>query len=143
MAMLTRTRDLIANISDALGVPPLTRGNNGEYSLTAGENTEVMIFGGGDETILIVAPLAELPRPADRAVTTYLLRHNMFDSALLPFHVALDEDGGLILWARLRIDDLSGESLASLVHALGCKIAEMRWALADEETESETAPAET
>ena len=59
-------------------------------------------------------------------MTTYLLRLNMFNSAIEPFRVGLDEGGGLILWARLTIADFTGETLANLVDALADRVADIR-----------------
>lgn len=123
---LTQTRALIAALATAMQVPSLPPDNNGGIQLTIGENTNVLLYGGDDITLLAVAPLGPLPLPPGAAVTTYLLRLNMFNSAIEPFRVGLDEGGGLILWARLTIADFTGETLANLVDALADRVADIR-----------------
>jgi len=123
---LDKTRALIAGLASAIGLPSLSSGDDGGYQLTVGEDTDVLIYGGDNETILVVAPIADLPLQPDYGLTVYLLGNNMFDSPLLPFHVAIDDGGGLILWSRLPIERLNGESLASVMNGLAQQVKMMR-----------------
>jgi len=132
MPTLHRTAALIAELASAIGLPALPPGDDGGYQLTVGEGTDVLIYGGDDETILVVAPVMALPLQPDYGLMLYLLGINMFDSPLLPFHVAVDDGGGLILWSRLPIDRLDGSSLASVMNGLALQVEAMRMELLGE-----------
>lgn len=126
MPGLEKTKALIMELATALGMEAPPPDDDGGYQIVVGEDTDVMIYGGDDETVLIVAPIAQLPRNPEYGTVIYLLRNNMFDSPIMPFQVAVDDEGGVILWARLPIAELSGDSLASIVKGLDEQVAEMR-----------------
>jgi hypothetical protein len=108
MTSLDKTMALISGLASAIGLAALPRGEDGGYRIILSEDTDVLVYGGDDETILVVAPIMKLPFKSDYAVTLYLLRVNMIDSPIEPFQVAADAAGGLILWARLPVARLAG-----------------------------------
>jgi hypothetical protein len=125
MTLLDQTTALIRGFASAVGVAALPTEDGGGYRITVGEDTHVLVYGGDDETILIVAPIMKLPFWSDYAVALYLLRINMIDSPVEPFRVAADAAGGLILWARLPIEQLVS-SFAVLANGLGRYVAVIR-----------------
>lgn len=131
MPGLEKTKALIGEFAAALGLGALPPDDDGGYQVTVGEDTDVMIYGGDDETVLVVAPITQLPRNPEYGTVVYLLRNNMFNSPIMPFQVAVDDEGGLILWARLRIAELNGKSLASVVKGLAEQVEEMRGELGE------------
>jgi hypothetical protein len=130
MPALDRTRALIAEFGSVLGLDSLPPDENGGYHLTVGADTDIMIYGGDDETVLVVAPVAPLPHRPEYGLMVYLLRNNMFDSPVAPFQVAVDDEGALILWARLPLAELSGSRLASIIRGLAEQVGEMRGEIA-------------
>ena len=130
MASLDRTRALIAELAKALGLPALPPDNSGGVKLTVGETTEMFLFGGDDETVLIVTPVAALPRGVGYGLALYLLRANMFDADTAPFQVAADAGGGVIFWGRLPIAELDGTMLAGLLGRVAARVEAMRSELA-------------
>ena len=123
---LDHTRSLIADLASALKIGALPPDASGGYQLTIGGTTTLLIYGGYDETILLVAPLGKLPPKPEYGLVLYLLRANMFNSDLTPFQIAVDEAGGLIAWGRLRIADFLGPRLAALVGVLAERIEAIR-----------------
>jgi len=91
---LDHTRSLIADLASALKIGALPPDASGGYQLTIGGTTTLLIYGGDDETILLVAPLGKLPPKPEYGLVLYLLRANMFNSDLTPFQIAVDEAGG-------------------------------------------------
>ncbi|HEY6431980.1 MAG TPA: type III secretion system chaperone [Acetobacteraceae bacterium] len=132
MPGLEKTKALIGDFAAALGLETLPPDDDGGYQVTVGDDTDVMLYGGDDETVLVVAPIAPLPRNPEYGTVMYLLRNNLFDSSIMPFQVAADDEGGLVLWARLAIADLTGDSLASIVKGLAEEVEEMRGVLDEE-----------
>lgn len=126
MTALTRTRALMAELAKAIGLAALLQDDTGGFRVTVGEATEILLYGGDDETILIVAPVAPLPREPDYGLVLYLLRSNLFDSDVAPFQIAVDDDGALIFWGRLAIADLTGPMLAALLDRIAARVALIR-----------------
>lgn len=135
---LTKTRVLMGELVAAMNLPGLPPDDNGGYQVTIGDDAQVMIFGSDDENLLVVAPIGPLPADIGYAETVYLLRLNMIDGEIAPFQVGLDESGNLLLWARIAIEQVSGESLASGLDAIADKVREIRNDLAGEEEEATT-----
>ena len=97
---LTKTRALMADLAKELKLPGLPQDDTGGFELTIGDDTTVLIYGGDDETMLVISPIGPLPDTPDYGLVSYLLRQNMFNSDVAPFQVAVDDGGGVILWAR-------------------------------------------
>jgi Tir chaperone family protein CesT len=130
MATLDRTRALIADLAGVIGVPELPQDASGGYRLTIGED-DVLLYGGDDEQILVVAPIGKMPVEPDYAVVSYLLQANMFNSETMPFVIAMDDAGNLLQWAKLRIADFNGTTLATVLENLADRSAELRGELAE------------
>ena len=126
MVSLVRTRALYAELAQTLGVAELTPGDDGGLTLKVGEADTVWLYGDADERLLVVAPVGPLPAEPGRAITAWLLRRNLFDSALQPFTVACDLDANVVLWGRVPLDQLDGPKLAHLAGALGAEAAKVR-----------------
>ncbi len=124
--MLEQTRALYAALAKALGVASLPQDNDGAVALTVGEDSQVLMYGEDDTTILIVAPVAELPRRTDHGTVLWLLRRNFYDSDLAPFCVAADTGGHVVLWGRIPVAGMTGELLASLLDQLGTEARRTR-----------------
>lgn len=129
--MTDLTRALYAGLATALGIPPLQPDANGGIQLTIGEDTQVILYAERDITLLLVVPIAPLPREADYATTTWLLAQNMYTSSLAPFRLACDERGTVLLWGRIPLDGLTGETLATLIDAVAAEATRIGAELAD------------
>jgi hypothetical protein len=138
MTALVRTRALITELAAALDITALLPDDSGGFHLTIGTKTDVYLYGGDDETILVVAPVATLPLEPEYGLVIYLLRNNLFDSDMTPFQTACDDGGALILWGRLKITDLDGAVLAGVVDRLAERVETIR---AEVEGASESAEA--
>jgi hypothetical protein len=117
---------LIGELASAIGLATPPPRDDGGYRIILGEDTDVLIYVGNDETILVIVPIMKLPFQSDYAVALYLLRVNMIDSPIEPFRAAADAAGGLVLWARLPIARLDGPSLAALTSALVEYVTDIR-----------------
>jgi hypothetical protein len=126
MTELVRTRALIADLAAAIGLPSLPPDENGGFRLTVGEGTDVFIYGGDDETILIVSPIGPLPQQPEYGLMFFLLRNNLFDSDSAPFQIAADEAGILVFWGRVDIADLTGATLSLLLDRIAQRVNEIR-----------------
>lgn len=124
--MPDRSRALYAELAAALGIGELPADNNGGVQLTIGEDTNVALFAEHDRTLLIVVPLAPLPRRIDYALTFWLLRQNLYTSDLAPFTLACDAAGTLALWGRVPLSDLTGTTLAALIDAVAAEARRIR-----------------
>ena len=122
---LDRTNALMAELAKALGIAGLPPGD-GSWQLSVGDDADVFIQGGDDATILVVVPIAALPRELEYGLITYLLRRNMYDSPTAPFQVAVDDAGSLLFWGRLPTAELDGASLAAVIDGVAAAAAEMR-----------------
>ncbi len=131
--MLEQTRALYAALAKALGVASLPQDNDGAVALTIGEDSPVLMYGEDDTTILIVAPVASLPRQIDHGTVLWLLRRNFYDSDLAPFCVAADSAGHVVLWGRIPVAGMTGELLASLLDQLGAEARRARDELGGED----------
>ena len=126
MTTLDRTRALMTELGSVIGLPDLPQDASGGYRLVVAGSTEVLIYGGDDVTILVVAPIAPLPVAPGYALVNYLFRINMFNADTMPFVTAVDEAGTLVFWGRIAIDDFDGTSLARLVDNVADKATELR-----------------
>jgi len=131
MTALTRTRALMADLATALGLPTLPQDDTGGFRLTVGEATEVLLYGGNDESLLIIAPIAQLPTEPSYGLVVYLLRSNLFDSDVAPFQIAVDDGGSLIFWGRIPIAEMTGAALASLIDHLAGRVSLIAGEVAD------------
>ena len=123
---LEQTRALISALAGALGLASLPQGDDGGWQLAVGGVTDVLLYGGDDVTLLVVAAVASLPRDLDRGLVSWLLRNNLFDAATAPFVTAVDDDGALVFWGRLRIADIDGATLATVIDRVAEHVEMMR-----------------
>ncbi|MCA8977500.1 MAG: CesT family type III secretion system chaperone [Planctomycetes bacterium] len=126
MTSLEHTRALYADLAKELGVPALQPDANGGIQLTIGEDITVVLYGENDERLLVVVPVAELPRSPDHGVVAWVLRRNLYDSDLAPFCIAADDDANLILWGRVPIANLTGARLAGMLDAVAAEAIRIR-----------------
>jgi hypothetical protein len=126
MPALDRTRALIADLAAAVGLPSLPADAAGGYHLTIGAGADVYVYGGDDETILVVAPVGPLPVHPEYGLAVWLLRKNLYDSDWAPFQIAVDDAGVLIFWGRLAIADLTGATLATVLDRVAALVGEIR-----------------
>lgn len=126
MVALDRTRALMAELAEVIGLPDLPQDATGGYRLVVAGETEILIYGGDDVTLLLVAPLAPLPTETAYPLANYLLRMNMFNAPTMPFTTAVDEGGAVILWGRIALADFDGTHLARLVDNLADLAADVR-----------------
>src|SRR6266567_8538489 len=98
------------------GTPP--ENPDGGVSFTVGENSAVVLFGEDENTLLLVSPVASLPKTADYGVALWLLRRNFYDSPIAPFRVACDAAGSIVLWGRMPVEGMTGEQLAKILDAM-------------------------
>ncbi len=131
--MLEQTRALYAALAQALEVDSLPADDDGAVALTIGEESQVLIYGTDDVTLLIVAPVAPLPPRPDHGTMLWLLRQNFYDSDLAPFCAAADAAGHVVLWGRVPVAGMTGELLASLLDRLGTEAGRARAELAGED----------
>jgi hypothetical protein len=124
--MPDRSRALYAELAAALGVTELPADNDGGVQLTIGADTTVALFAEQDRTLLIVVPLAPLPRQTGYALAFWLLRQNLYISDLAPFTLACDAAGTLVLWGRVPLAELTGTSLATLIDAVANEARRIR-----------------
>ncbi len=80
--------------------------------------------------MLIVAPVAPLPMEPGYGLVVYLLRSNLFDSDVAPFQIAADDTGALVFWGRVRIDAMTGTTLASLIDRVAERVTLIRGEIA-------------
>ena len=133
MATLEHTRSLIADVAKTIGLPEIPQDETGGYHLTIGDDSDVYLYGGDDDVILIVMPIALLPVKPQYALVNFMLRSNMFDSDMAPFQIATDESGMLIQWGRLKIADFDGTTLAKVIDNLADRATEIRKEIGTEE----------
>lgn len=126
MVALDRTRALMAELASVIGLQDLPQDPTGGYRLVVAGETEILVYGGDDVTLLLVAALAPLPTATTYPLANYLLRINMFNAPNMPFTTAVDEGGAVILWGRVAIADFDGTTLARLVDNLADFASEIR-----------------
>lgn len=129
---LTKTRALMADLAGAMNLPGLPADDGGGWQIGIGEDVTVQLFGGDDATLLAVAPVGALAPQTPYATVVYLFQLNGINSEIAPFRIGLDPGGTLILWARLPIAEITGESLANALDAVSDQVAQIRRELAGE-----------
>jgi len=127
-----RTQALYADLAQSLGLKTLPADNNGGIQLTVGDASTVILFAQNDETLLLAAPVAALPKQPEYGLTLWLLRRNFYDSPIEPFRVSCDTEGNIILWGRLPMAGLTGAALAALIDAVATEANRVREEVAGE-----------
>jgi hypothetical protein len=126
MSDTDRTATLVAELAKLLRLPALARNEDGGFYLRVGRKADIYIYGGDEDMILILSPVAPLPKKPEYALMLYLLGSNSFDSDAWPFLVSVDRAGMVGFWGRVRIDDLTGASLADLIQRVADRTVKIR-----------------
>jgi hypothetical protein len=109
---------LFDQLASAIGVEALPANQDGGVQLSVGDNSTVVLFGEDEATLLVVSPVASLPKDINYGTVLWLLRRNFHDSPIAPFRVACDTVGGIVVWGRIPVDGMTGERLATLLDAI-------------------------
>lgn len=117
MTAQDQARRLLADLGKALGIAGLTPDADGGIRLSIGEDIAVSLYAEGD-SVLVIAPIGPLPAAPGYGAVAWLLRRNLYRSDIAPFVAACDDNGTLLLWARLPAATLDGARLAALLDAL-------------------------
>ena len=128
--MFKRTQALYAALAKTLNVGALPADDNGSVQLTVGENSTVTLFAEDEFTLMLVSPVMALPKKVDYGGTLWLLRRNFYDSPIAPFRVSCDTAGTIVVWGRVPVEGMTGESLARLIDALAAEADLIREELA-------------
>jgi hypothetical protein len=130
--MLEQTRALFADLATALAIPALMPDANGGIQLSIGADNNVILFGENDITLLVVVPVAAVPKTPDYGTVTWLLGRNFYTSDLAPFRIACDESGTLVIWGRIPVEGLTGTQLAAVIDAVAAEAGRIREAVAED-----------
>lgn len=120
------SENIFSQLAKSLGLNELVPDSNGGVELTVADRTKVCIFQVDEGFLLIVAPIAALPTKPEFGLMAWLLKLNFHSSELLPFVIAADHNANLVLWGKVPIERLTGDSLAGLIEALDSKVFEIR-----------------
>ena len=121
-----RTQALYADLARSLGLAALPADGNGGVQLAVGDAATVILFGENDETLLLAAPVAALPKQPEYGAMLWLLRRNFYDAPIEPFRLGCDTAGNIILWGRLPMAGLTGAALATLIDAVAAEADRVR-----------------
>jgi hypothetical protein len=131
--MSSTAKALCTQLAKALGVAGVPADANGIVQLTVGEDGRVVLVPEDAYTLMLMAPVGELPDGADRGTLLWLMRRNFHDSPLAPFRIGCDKAGTLVVWGRMPMEGLSGEQLAGLIDAVTAEAALIREEVATDE----------
>jgi hypothetical protein len=131
--MSSTAKALYTQLAKALGVAEVPADANGIVQLTVGEDGRVVLVPEDAYTLMLMAPVGELPDGADRGTLLWLMRRNFHDSPLAPFRIGCDKAGTLVVWGRMPMEGLSGEQLAGLIDAVTAEAALIREEVATDE----------
>jgi Tir chaperone protein (CesT) family len=131
--MSPTAKALYTQLAKALGVAEVPADANGIVQLTVGEDGRVVLVPEDASTLMLLAPVGELPDGADRGTLLWLMRRNFHDSPLAPFRIGCDKAGTLVVWGRMPLEGLSGEQLAGLIDAVTAEAALIREEVATDE----------
>lgn len=116
--MFKKPQALIADLAQTLGVSELPVDDSGGIELSVGEDSTVVLFAEDENTVMMVSPVMALPQALNYGQIAWLLRRNFYVSPLAPFRVACDPKGNLVIWGRVPIDGMAGDTMAGLVDAV-------------------------
>ena len=133
--MFESTRNLYAELAKALGLASLPADERGTLQLNIGEAASVVLYPESEASLMVLSAVMPLPKTLDYGTLLWLLRRNFHDSPIAPFTVACDQAGTLVVWARVPMAGLTGETLAGLLDALGAETDLIREELATDEGE--------
>ena len=133
--MFESTRRLYDELAKALGLDVLEADANGSLQLNIGDSASVVMFAESEASLMILSAVMPLPHKLDYGTVLWLLRRNFHDSPIAPFTVACDKAGSIVVWGRVPVAGLNGETLAGLLDALGAETDLIREELATDEGE--------
>ena len=116
--MSPNAQALYAQLAKALGVPTVPADAQGIVQLNVGDDGRVVLVPEDAYTLMLLSPVAALPKSIDRGTLLWLMRRNFHDSPLAPFRIGCDSAGGVVVWGRLPIEGMTGAQLAGLIDAL-------------------------
>ena len=116
---------LIADLAQAIGAPEIPLDKNEGWHLNLGDDDAYLYCRDGMH-LLIIIPVVALPADVGWVQANALLRENMFDSAFMPFRLATDPSGMLVQWGLLRLEEMTGKSLAELLDDLARRAEMLR-----------------
>src|SRR3954471_11959169 len=112
---------LYAQLAKAVGVDAIPTDGQGIVQLNVGDGDRVVIVPEDAHTLMLLSPVAPLPKSPDHGTMLWLMRRNFHDSPLAPFRIGCDSAGSLVVWGRMPIDGLTGEQLAGLLDAVAAE----------------------
>jgi Tir chaperone family protein CesT len=124
--MSPNAQALYAQLAKALGVPTVPADAQGIVQLNVGDEGRVVLVPEDAYTLMLLSPVAALPKSIDRGTLLWLMRRNFHDSPLAPFRIGCDNAGSLVVWGRMPIEGMTGEQLAGLMDALAAEAALIR-----------------
>jgi hypothetical protein len=117
---------LLASLAEVTGAGTPPAGADGGVQFTVGNDTNIVLFGEDPDTLLLAAPVAELPKTADYGVALWLSRQNFYDSPIAPFRLGCDQAGTLVLWGRMPVEGMTGEQLAKVLDSMATEADRIR-----------------
>ena len=124
--MSPNAQALYAQLAKALGVPTVPADAQGIVQLNVGDDARVVLVPEDAYTLMLLSPVAALPKSIDRGTLLWLMRRNFHDSPLAPFRIGCDSAGGVVVWGRLPIEGMTGAQLAGLIDALATEATLIR-----------------
>ena len=118
-------RLLVVDFAKAQGIENLEPEEDGGYKITIGA-AQLYFYAIDHGTLLVAAPLGELPTAPSTGLIIHLLELNMFHSPIAPFQVGLDAAGGLTLWGRIPAEGLTTEVFAGVMDQLSSRVEEIQ-----------------
>ena len=125
---------LYAQLAKALGIDAVPADAQGIVQLEVGDDGRVVLIPEDAYSLMLMSPVAALPKAMDHGTLLWLMRRNFHDSPLAPFRVGCDSAGNLVVWGRMPIDGMSGEQLVGLLDALAAEAALIREEIATDES---------
>jgi hypothetical protein len=136
--MSPNAQALYSQLAKALGVASVPADARGIVQLDVGDDGRVVLVPEDAYTLMLLSPVAALPKTMDHGTLLWLMRRNFHDSPLAPFRIGCDSAGSLVVWGRMPIEGMSGTQLAGLLDAVAAEAALIREEIAsDESTEDD------
>ena len=124
---------LYTQLATALGVEAIPADAQGIVQLDVGDDGRVVLVPEDAYSLMLMSPVAALPKAMDQGTLLWLMRRNFHDSPIAPFRIGCDSAGSVVVWGRVPMDGMSGEQLAGLLDALAAEAALIREEIATDE----------
>jgi hypothetical protein len=125
---------LYIQLAKALGVASVPGDARGIVQLNVGDDGRVVLVPEDAYTLMLLSPVAALPKTLDRGTLLWLMRRNFHDSPIAPFRIGCDSAGSLVVWGRMPIEGMSGTQLAGLLDAVAAEAALIRAEIGTDES---------